>query len=129
MVSKGKISVDEASALLDALQDDSADAPASGPYTELKNLPKFLNVQVTSAEEDNVNVKVPLGLIRAGMRLTSLIPPAAMDQVNASMEKHGISIDLNNIKKEDIEVLIESLAEMEVKVDSKNGDKVRVFCE
>ena len=129
MVSKGKLSVDEANNLLDALQDGSSGTANGGSFTELKNLPKFLYVQVDSSDDDNVNVRVPLGLIRAGMRLTHLIPPSAMDQVNASMEKQGMSIDLSNLTKEDIEVLVQSLAEMEVKVDSKNGDKVRVYCE
>ncbi len=126
---KGKISVDEANALLEALQDDSSGPADSGSFTEMKELPKFLYVQVNSSDDDTVNVKVPLGLIRAGMRLTHLIPPSAMDQVNASMEKHDMSIDLSNLTKEDIEVLVQSLAEMEVKVDSKNGDNVRVYCE
>ena len=52
----------------------------------------------------------------------------ATSKVNSSMAEHGVSIDLNNLKKEDIEVLIQSLVEMEINVDSKNGDKVRVFC-
>ena len=128
IVSKGKITVEEADALLEALQDDSSTASNSGTSEIIKNLPKFMYVQVNSANEDNVNVKVPLSLIRAGMRLTSLIPPKAMDQVNSSLEEHGMSMDLNNLTKEDIELLIEGLVEMEVKVDSKNGDKVRVYC-
>jgi hypothetical protein len=128
MVAKGKITVEEADSLLEALQDDSPAAPVSGESTGLKDLPKFMYVQVNSANEDNVNVKVPLSLIRAGMRLTSLIPPKAMDQVNSSLEEHGMSMDLNNLTKEDIEQMIEGLVEMEVKVDSKNGDKVRVYC-
>ena len=128
MLSKGKISVEEADSLLEALQDDSSSASNSGNAEALKNLPNFIYVQVNSAEDDNVNVKVPLSLIRAGMRLTSLIPPKAMDQVNSSLKEHGMSMDLNNLTKEDIELLIEGLVEMEVKVDSKNGDKVRVYC-
>ena len=128
MVSKGKITVEEADSLLEALQDDSSTVPGSRKSIESKNLPNFMYVKVNSANEDNVDVKVPLSLIRAGMRLTSLIPPKAMDQVNSSLEEHGMSIDLNNLTKEDIELLLEGLVEMEVKVDSKNGDKVQVYC-
>ena len=127
MVAKGKISVEEAEALLTALERGDATAvPVNGVTS--KTLPKFIYVKVTSATDDNVDVKVPLSLIRAGMRLTSLIPPQAMNHINDSMAEHGVSIDLNNLQKEDIEVLIESLVEMEVNVDSKNGDKVRVYC-
>ena len=38
-----------------------------------------------------------------------------------------MSFDLNNFKPEDIEELIEALREMEVDVDSANGDKVHVY--
>jgi dissimilatory sulfite reductase (desulfoviridin) alpha/beta subunit len=44
------------------------------------------------------------------------------------MTEAGMSFDLNNIKPEDIEDIIESLREMEVNVNSANGDKIRVFC-
>ena len=128
MLSKGKISVEEAESLLEALQDDASSATDLGKSELLKKLPSFIYVQVNSAEEDNVNVKVPLSLIRAGMRLTNLIPPKAMDQVNSSLKEHGMSFDLNNLTKEDIDQLIEGLAEMEVNVGSKNGDNVRVYC-
>ena len=39
-----------------------------------------------------------------------------------------MSIDFNNIKPDDIEDIIESLREMEVNVQSGEGDNVRVFC-
>ena len=66
--------------------------------------------------------------MRAGLKLTSLIPPQAMDQINKSMADHGMSMDLSNLKPEDLEELIESLREMEVNVDAANGDNVRVYC-
>ena len=86
-------------------------------------------VKVLSTKGDNVNVKIPLGLVRAGLKLTSLIPPQAMDQINKSMAEHGMSIDLANLRREDFtEEFIESLREMEVNVDAANGDNVRVYC-
>jgi hypothetical protein len=51
-----------------------------------------------------------------------------MDQINKSMSEHGMSIDFTNLKPEDIDELIEGLREMEVNVDSKDGDVVRVYC-
>ncbi len=84
-------------------------------------------VKVVSEKGDNVNVKVPLGLLRAGLKLTSLIPKQASDEINKAMADKGMSFDINNFKPEDIEELIEALSEMEVEVDSNNGDHVRVF--
>jgi len=134
MLAEGKITADEAEALLDALspsaEEPSADLPApasdwpTGPSAT--GTPKFMYVKVTG--KDKVNVKVPLGLLRAGLKLTSLIPPQAMDQINESMGEAGMSIDFNNLKPEDIEDLITNLREMEVNVHSADGDNVRVFC-
>lgn len=135
MLAEGKISADEAERLLDAL-DSRSDAPASAgpaikgdPAPLIAALPKFLYVKVDSTNGDNVDVKVPLALVRSGLKLTSLIPPQAMDELNRSMSEHGMSIDFNNIKPEDIDDLIGALREMEVNVTSKDGDKVHVYCE
>ncbi len=51
-----------------------------------------------------------------------------MDQISESMGEHGMSIDFNNLKPEDIEDLIRTLREMEVNVRSGDGDDIRVFC-
>jgi hypothetical protein len=84
-------------------------------------------VKVVSVKGDNVNVKIPLSLVRAGLKLTSLIPPHAADQINKSMAEKGMSFDLASMKPEDLEDVVESLREMEINVDSNNGDTVRVY--
>jgi len=127
MLSRGKISPEEAESLLLAIEKPDGDTQIETGST--RKFPKFLKVQVTSASDDNVDVRVPLSLIRAGIQLTNLIPPAAMEQISESLEKHGMSVDLTNLKKEDIEALIDGLSEMVVNVESKNGDKVHVYCE
>jgi hypothetical protein len=87
----------------------------------------FMYVKVLSEKGDNVNVKIPLGLLRAGLKLTSLIPKQASDEINKAMAAKGMSFNINDFKPEDIEELIEALSEMEVEVDSNNGDTVRVY--
>jgi hypothetical protein len=130
MLAEGKISPSEAEELLDALgknggrQSDVDNGPA---LSKLKNV-KYIYVKVLSAQDDNVDVRVPLGLIRAGMRLTTLIPAQAMDHINSAMREKGMNFDLNNIKPDDIEELLRNIADMEVNVKSKNGDTVRVYC-
>jgi hypothetical protein len=126
MLSKGKITPEEAESLLRAIEKPDTETP-TGSVKE--KIPKFLKVQVISASDDNVDVRVPLSLIRAGIQLTNLIPPAAMERISESLEKHGMSVDLTNLKKEDIEALIDGLSEMVVNVESKDGDKVYVYCE
>jgi hypothetical protein len=129
LLAAGKINAEEAGRLLDAV-DGRAAQPASAPTAPQNGsgpLPKFLYVKVLSTKGDNVNVKIPLSLVRAGIKLTSLIPPQAMEQIDRSMAEKGMQIDLKNLKPEDVEDLIESLREMEIIVDAANGDNVRVF--
>jgi hypothetical protein len=136
LLAGGKITAEEAGRLLDALQARPAQQPVAetpveqAPATQSKPAgpPRFMHVKVVSSTGDNINVKIPLSLVRAGLKLTSLIPQQAMDEINKSMAEHGMSIDLSNLKAEDIEELIESLREMEVNVDAKNGDNIRVYC-
>jgi hypothetical protein len=140
MLAGGKITAEEAERLLDALdsrQMEASAAPAGaapqmikGDPTPLLNaLPKFLHVKVDGDKGEKVDVKVPLALVRSGLKLTSLIPPQAMDQINEQMAASGMSIDFSNFKPEDIDELIEALREMEVNVDGANGEKVRVYAE
>ena len=135
MLSEGKITAEEAERLLDAL--DTRTGPAAttaGPTIKgdpgplIEALPKYLYVKVNAANGDNVDVKIPIALVRSGLKLTSLIPAQAMDQINESMSEHGMSVDFTNLKPEDIDELIESLREMEINVDGKDGDVVRVYC-
>jgi len=138
MLAEGKINAEEAERLLDALDSRKAEAPAAAvapsmikgdPSPLLNALPKYLHVKVDGNEGEKVDVKVPLALVRSGLKLTSLIPPQAMDEINEQMTEKGISIDFTNFKPEDIDELIEALREMEINVDGKDGEKVRVYAE
>jgi len=129
MVAEGKLTVAEADELLEAIAGkEQRDVEPQTTAVAAKKA-KYMYVKVASAQKDNVDVRIPLGLLRAGMRFTSLIPPQAMEKINHTMQEKGISFDLNNLKKDDIEDLIQNLTEMEVNVNSKDGDNVRVYCE
>jgi hypothetical protein len=137
MLSEGKVTADEAEELLDALaaREDTArtstadTAPGgAGDTAPLgRGLPKHLYVKVDSEGGDKVDVKIPLALVRSGLKLTSLIPKSAMDQINGSLSDQGISFDLGNFKREDIDELVAALRDMEITVDGGLGDKVRVY--
>ena len=135
LLAEGRITAEEAERLLDALdaRTNAAEGPGGpavkgDPRPVIAALPKYLYVKVLAANGDNVDVKIPIALVRSGLKLTSLIPPQAMDQINDQMAQHGMAVDFNNFKPEDIDDLIVALREMEVNVDAKNGDTVRVFC-
>ena len=101
-----------------------------------ENGTKYLRVTVTPGENhtdpghaDRVNVRVPMSLIRAGIKLTALIPPEALDKANKALSEKGINFDVRSIKNQDIEELIDSLGDMQVDVQSAKGDNVKVFVE
>ena len=69
-----------------------------------------------------------MNLIRAGMKLTALIPPHAADKVNDALKEKGVNLDLRNLKMDDIEELVQALSDLEVDVQS-GKEKVHVYVE
>lgn len=134
MLAAGKITADEAERLMAAVEGTSESAGSSngGSATAGKNRPKYLRVVVhDESREDSateVNVRIPMQLLRAGVRVASLIPVQARDQVNDALRGKGMQIDLTQIKPENLEELVDQLSELTVDVDDKHS-KVRVFCE
>lgn len=130
MLGDGKITVDEAERLLNALAarggGTSAVAESGGG---VKATPKYLRVLVQGGEDGNVNVRVPLALIRAGMKLGAIIPDQAKEHIDSALKNKGIHFDLGKADAKTLEELIQHLADLTVDVDGKDGEKVRVFCE
>ncbi len=137
MLSEGKISADEAERLIAAVE-EPVNAKFSNGVSSPKTLPKYLRVVVDSEDDGGhdgptkVNVRVPMQLLRAGVRLAGLLPAQALHRANHAMQEQGIPIDLTKIKPENLEELVEHLSDLTVDVDQKDAYakvKVRVFCE
>jgi hypothetical protein len=129
MVAENKITVDEADRLIAALDDTPTQNQATAEPKPKR--PKYLRVLVDAREEGepaHVNVRIPIQLIRAGVKLASIIPPKALHQANHELQRAGMPIDLTKLKPEDIEELIDHLGEMTVEVEDHES-KVHVFCE
>lgn len=132
MLAEGKLTADEAERLLDAMSREPAPRQGSAPSNGSNSAPKYFRVEVDAKEpgeaSTKVNVRVPMQLLRAGVRLGALIPPRARDKVNAAMAREGIAFDINQLKPENLDDLIAHLADFAVDVDSVDA-KVRVYCE
>lgn len=134
MLSEGKITVDDAEKLLSKVGGSRAenidepaavhvsDQPARNDSGSDRPL-RFLRVVVDSEDGDKVNVRVPLALIRTGIKLTAMLPSGA----SSKLSEQGI--DLAHLGALEGDELIEALRDLTVDVDSSDGDKVRVFCE
>jgi hypothetical protein len=121
MLAQGKVTAAEAERLLSAVEA----TPASGGT-------KYLRVLVDTNDAldgpTKVNVRVPMQLLRAGVKLAGVIPTRARDEVNAALAREGINFDINNLNPQNLEEMIEQLRDLSVDVDNEHT-KVRVFCE
>ena len=122
MLSQGKVSVMEAEHLLHAV--------GSGPGEEKKTEPRYFRVLVSSPARDgkkaeNVNVRVPMTVVRGGLRLGALIP--GMLGNKKIQLGNGNELDLSKLTYTDLEAMIKDIGELTVDVD---GDThVRIRCE
>jgi len=125
MVANGTITPEEGERLLSRLDSPGTATAVAEPELgagdrSAKPL-KYLRVVVDG--KDQVNIRVPIGLIRTGIKLTTLVPLTA----SKNLSRHGI--DLSRFNNLDGDELLEALRELKVDVDAGNGDVVRVFCE
>jgi hypothetical protein len=132
MLSECKINADEAERLIAALEREPAGA--AGAVAPAPRAARYLRVMVDTNEPEEVdgptkvNIRVPMQLLRAGVRLSALIPPHARDEVNARLREQGVPFDISQLKPENLESLIEQLTDLAIDVDQERT-KVRVFCE
>lgn len=128
MLKDGKISVADAERLIAALGEQSIDTPAGpGGKPGWKYLRVLVEPGPGSESQEKVNIRVPMKLIRAGLKFAALIPQAAQGKVNEALKEKGLNTDLSKISPQDLEDLVGNLDDMTVEVDGK--DKVRIFCE
>jgi hypothetical protein len=134
LVAEGKVSPADAGSLLDALGEapEPGAPPAAATGAGATALPRYLRVVVddpSGEQGGRVNVRVPLTLIRAGVRLAALLPPGVTDQVNKALGENGFPVDVSKLRAEDLEELVSHLGELTVDVEGSKGEKVKVFCE
>ena len=123
MLADGKISVEDAHQLLDKLREvTDQDGQADGAKAARGVKPKYLRIEATGEdEEDHVNLRIPLGLARAGIGLGAILP----DWV----QRHVVVAGIDLTKELDSDYLLEHLDELDISLDSLNGQTVRIFCE
>ena len=128
MLAQGKITAEEAERLMAALERGGVGATAMTETDKVKYLRVLVDTIDPMAGPTKVNVRVPMQLLRAGVRLTGVIPASAREEVNNALRKEGIPFDINNLTPQNLEELVEQLRELTVDVNNDNT-KVRVFCE
>jgi hypothetical protein len=152
MLAASKITAEEAERLIAALESSgspgaentvgtaSSHSTGNGGRSDtLKNHAKYLRVLVEAEQGANgnkgpvsVNIRVPMKLLRAGVRLASLIPAQAHQHLDEALSQHGVPLTLSQIKPENLEELIDHLEDLTIDVAAKENQanvKVKVFSE
>jgi len=159
LLAKGKITVDEADRLLAAIGPVSTGSAATGAAgkgaaTGEAPSPKYLRITVTKTrswpgdDEEHarrawmwpgymggrsreVTIRVPVALVRNGMRLGAMIPGLTGADLQARLRERGMDVDLSKIDVDTIDQLVGEFGEMNIDVVSGRGGKaqVRITCE
>ena len=132
LVAQGKITVDEAQQLLGAISAPAA-TPAAGADESERPKPRWLRIAIhKSAKEGrhdkDVNIRVPIAIVRSGMRLGALSPGLAGEQVAARMRERGLDIDFSKLDAAAIETVLKELGDTNIEIDSGKA-QVRITCE
>jgi hypothetical protein len=132
MLAAGRVTAEEADRLLSALGEEQTPAVRQAPLAK----PRYLRILVDAKDGEEgpvkVNIRVPVALLRAGVRLASLVPEGAQVRINAALREKGVPLDISQIRPENLNELIDHLGELTVDVDQtgeKENVKVRIFCE
>ncbi len=135
LLAQGRISADEAERLLTAVEQ-----PEGTPEAELTEgtgkKPRFFCVKVDAKNghslghghhRDHVNIKIPLALIKAGVKLGSVLPEGTRDRVQGHLSGHGLNLDLKKLDSENIEELIKVLQETSIDIEDED-ETVKIYC-
>jgi len=134
MLSEGKISVDDAEKLMAAVDADTSSATISGKpqMDQGQNQPKYLFVRVEPKVEDGekVSIRVPIGLIKAGVKLASLMPKDVQTKVNDAMDEKGMdmNLDFKKLSAEDSGEFFSILSELSIDIDN-DKESVKIYCQ
>ena len=124
MLSHGKVSVQEAEQLLHAVTASSQAAD------DKKVEPRYFRILISKParegkKAENVNIRVPMTVVRGGLRLGSLVP--GMLAKKKIPLGNGGELDLSNVTYTDLEAMIKDIGELTVDVDGEA--QVRIRCE
>ena len=145
LLAQGKITVDEADRLIKAM---TADVPAGTDEAETAETAADgrqgarwfrINIRKPAADQahqpKDVNIRVPIAVVKGGMRLGAIIATFAGEKAAQRMKDRGLDLDLSTINGDlsrmngaEFETFLKSLDDMNIEVDDGKS-QVRITCE
>ena len=135
LLAQGKITVDEAEQLLRAVDAAASEpaATASGTTDTPTSSAKWLRVTVDKAQHDGrprkqVSIRVPMALVRGGVKLGAIVPKMAGDPLGKHLREQGIDVDFSKLDLSQLDSVLNNLGETTINVDDGRA-QVRITCE
>ena len=146
MLAEGTITPEQAERLLQAVAAPAAEAnaPAEAGRPDVAatsaepagaagpgRKPSYLRVIVqpqAGKKGERVNIRVPIQLLRAGIKLKGLIPEQASGKISQALRSKGIDFDPRQLQDGALDELVAALCELSLDVDD-DDEHVRIFCE
>ena len=142
LLAQGKITVDEADKLIRAITAPApqATAPGDGAPTSERPNPRWIRINVfkpakEGKQDKEVNIRVPIAVVKGGMRLGAIIATFAGEKAAQRMKDRGLDLDLSTINGDlsrmngaEFETFLKSLDDMNIEVDDGKS-QVRITCE
>jgi len=142
LLSQGKITVDEADRLIKALSADRpAEATAADKAADGRPPVRWFRINIHKPAKDDthkpkdVNIRVPIAVVKGGMRLGAIIATFAGEKAAQRMKERGLDLDLSTINGDlsrmngaEFDTFMQSLDEMNVEIDDGKS-QVRITAE
>jgi hypothetical protein len=142
LLAQGKITVDEADRLIAAVSADRpAETAAADTATDGRPRVRWFRINIHKPAKDqthkpkDVNIRVPVAVVKGGMRLGAIIATFAGEKAAQRMKDRGLDLDLSTINGDlsrlngaEFETFLKSLDEMNIEVDDGKS-QVRITCE
>ena len=144
LLAQGKITVDEADELLKTLganaTREAGAAPQADAATSDPQRTRWVRINVHKLANDDrtekdVNIRVPIAVVKGGMRLGAIIATFAGEKAAKQMKERGLDLDLSTINGDlsrmngaEFDVFMKSLDDMNIEIDDGRS-QVRITAE
>ena len=137
LLAQGKVTVGEADKLIDAIAAPAAQAAAETDAGE-RATPRWIRINVfklarEGKQDKEVNIRVPIAVVKGGMRLGAIIATFAGEKAAQRMKARGVDLDLSAINNDlskmngpEFDAFLNSLHDIDID-DGKS--QVRITCE
>jgi hypothetical protein len=141
MLSQGKISIDDADRLIKAMRTERPVDTGAGAASEGRAPVRWFRINIHKPAKDeahkpkDVNIRVPIAVVKGGMRLGAIIATFAGEKAAQRMKERGLDLDLSTINGDlsrmngaEFDTFMKSLDDMNIEIDDGRS-QVRITAE